>query len=141
MVKGGSLRRSGSDTQKKDARENYDYLKEIIKVASKNGWDMESLGLVSKDLPSNPDRPLTKKDYQDLNRSVGNALKRFDKALTPPVPLDLEESIRARKKENWLPWEAEAIEKIEAWRSDVKKVKPRILEELNRVGLSDSDRP
>ena len=141
MVKGGSLRRSGSNTQKKDACENYDYLKEIIKVASRNGWDMESLGLVSKDLPTNPDGPLTKKAFQDLNRSVGNALKRFDKALTPPVPLDLEESIRARKKEKWLPWEAEAIEKIEAWRADVKKVKPRILEELNRVGISDSDRP
>ena len=136
MVKGGSLRRSGSEAQKKDACASYDYLKEIIKVASKNGWDMEGLVLVSKDLPANPDRPLPKRDFQDLNRRVRNILKCFSSALTPPVPLDLEKSIRARSKDNWLPWEAEAIEKIEAWRAEVKEIKPRILEELNRVRVA-----
>ena len=97
---------------------------------------MEGLGLVSKDLPANPDRPLPKRDFQDLNRRVRNILKCFSSALTPPVPLDLEKSIRARSKDNWLPWEAEAIEKIEAWRAEVKEIKPRILEELNRVRVA-----
>ena len=30
---------------------NYDYVKTVITIAKKNGWDLESLDLIPKDLP------------------------------------------------------------------------------------------
>ena len=61
-------------------------------------------------------------------------LKRFSQFLTPPVPLDLEKSIRRGKPEGWLPWEAEAIEKSDVWREEVKRIKPEILKALSSIG-------
>ncbi len=43
-------------------------------------------------------------------------------SITPPVPAELEASIRMRKRGAWLPWEAEAIRKIERWRTDVGRI-------------------
>jgi hypothetical protein len=86
-------------------------------------------------MPPNPSLPLTRKEFQERNRHVTALLKRFSKALTPPVPLDLEKSIRRRKKENWLPWEAEAVEKAETWRRAIKAIKPEILQELTQIHL------
>ena len=38
---------------------------------------------------------------------------------SPPVPAELEASIRIKRRSVWLPWEAEAIRKIERWREDL----------------------
>jgi hypothetical protein len=130
MAEETSARRRGSSSTPSDSGANYDYLNEIVKMAKKNGWDMRALGLVPRDLPPNPPAPVSKKEYQERNRLIRNVLKRFDRSLTPPVPLDLERSIRNREKDHWLPYEAEAIEKIDAWRSQVAKIKPDLLREL-----------
>jgi hypothetical protein len=135
MVNGESLRCGGSSSNKKESKANYDYLKEIIKIAKKNGWELESLELVPKDLPALPATHLTKKEIQQRNRCVKNVLKRFCDLLTPPVPRDLEQSLRL-KTEKLLPWEEEAIEKIDKWRKDVKRLKPEILKELHRIWQS-----
>lgn len=132
MIKGKPVRREPSTT-KASSTADYDYLKEIIKVAKRNGWDLNSLHLVPKDLPPNPGAPLTRREFQDLNKSVKAVLTRFSQALTPPVPSDLEKSIRRRQPETWLPWELEAIEKIDNWRRKIRRIRPRILKELNRV--------
>ncbi len=68
---------------------------------------------------------------------MNNILKRFDRLLTPPVPADLERSIRNKKKDNWLPYEAEAIEKVDAWREQVIKVKPELLRELRGLLMKE----
>ncbi len=44
----------------------------------------------------------------------------------PPVPAELEASIRIRERSTWLPWEAEAIRKIERWRKDVTAISLRL---------------
>ena len=44
----------------------------------------------------------------------------------PPVPAELEASIRIRERSTWLPWEAEAIRKIERWRKNVSAISLRL---------------
>lgn len=133
MVKAESLRDEDVSVGKSHSKANYDYLKEIIKIARKNGWDMKSLGLVRKDLPRSSTTPLTKKQFEERNRVVVDVLERFSDSLTPPVPPDLEKSILSRTKESWLPWEAEAIGKVDDWREELKRIKPEVLKELNRA--------
>ena len=69
---------------------NYDILKEIVGIASKNGWDIESLGLVRCDLPQVGTVKLTSKQTQERNRLIRKVLRRYSNVLTPPVPPDLE---------------------------------------------------
>ena len=133
MVGKASARRRTSLSSSSDSRADYDYLKEILKIAHKNGWDTHTLGLVPKDLPANPAQPLKRREFEERNRLVKTILKRFEKVLTPPVPPDLEKSIRSKNEESWLPWQAEAIEKLDAWRQETLKMKPAILRELKRL--------
>jgi hypothetical protein len=132
MAKGESLSRKDVCRQK-SAVANYNYLKEIILIATKNGWDLESLGLIPKDLPTEQPEVLTRKQVLERNRLVKSILQRFSNVLTPPAPLDLEQYIRSKGESDWLPWEKEVVEKIERWRSDVTKAKPEILKELHGV--------
>jgi hypothetical protein len=132
MAKGESLSR-GDVCRQKSAVANYNYLKEIISIATKNGWDLESLGLIPRDLPSEQPEVLTRKQVLERNRLVKGILQRFSNVLTPPAPLDLEQYIRSKGESDWLPWEKEVVEKIERWRSDVTKAKPEILKELHGV--------
>jgi hypothetical protein len=112
---------------------NYNDLKEIVILARRNGWDLESLGLIPKDLHTAQPTPLTKKQKLERDRLVRSIFKRFSRVLTPPVPSDLEQSILKRDQANWLPWEREVIERITSWRHEMSKAKPQILAELNSV--------
>ena len=129
MIKGAPLRRKDACRQESTVA-NYSYLKEIVTIATRNGWDLESLELIPKDLPAQESEALTRKQVLDRNRLVKGILQRFSSVLTPPAPLDLEQFIRSKGESNWLPWEKEVVDKMERWRSDVSKVKPQILEEL-----------
>jgi hypothetical protein len=132
MVKGQSLQRS-SFSDEKTAAANYDRLKALITIAKKNGWDLESMGLVLKDLPASKSLSLTRKQVTEQNRLLKNILKRFSKILTPPVPLDLESHIKSKDETALLPWEAEALQKVSLWRNEISKVKPQIMAELRRA--------
>lgn len=132
MAKGEPLSRRDACRQK-SAVANYNCLKEIIVIATRNGWDLESLGLIPKDLPAEESEVLTRKQVLERNRLVKGILQRFSGVLTPPAPLDLEQFIRSKGESDWLPWEKEVVDKIERWRSDVSKVKPEILKELYSV--------
>jgi hypothetical protein len=132
MVKAQSLQRSSSADEKTGAA-NYDRLKALITIAQKNGWDLESMGLVLKDLPASKSLSLTRKQVTEQNRLLKNILKRFSKILTPPVPLDLESHIKSKDENALLPWESEALQKVSQWRSEISKVKPQIMEELRRA--------
>jgi hypothetical protein len=133
MVKGESSRVQRSSGKKIADQGNYDYLKEIITLANKNGVDMESLNIVPRDLPSDNAGKLTAKQRKQRSSLVRKILKKFDEVLTPPVPPDLEHFIRTKSKEDLLPWEKEALEKLEEWRSEIMELKPAILEELSKA--------
>ncbi len=133
MVQGEALRTNGSWPRKTDSAIDYDYLREILKIADKNGWDINALNLVPKDVPENPVTSLSRKEFQERNRQVRNVLKRYGSVLTPPVPPELEHSIRRKEKEVWLPFEAEAIRKVETWRKQIRRIKPDLLHELHRL--------
>jgi hypothetical protein len=132
MVKGVSVGRR--ETRSKELGGlNYDYAKTVITIAKKNGWDIETLDLIPKDLPAEAETNLSKKQATERNRLVKCILQRFSKILTPPIPSDLEQSIKSKDPSNWLPWEKEAIEKISQWRLAINKIRPEILKEFRRV--------
>jgi hypothetical protein len=129
MVKGASVGRREARSKKLGGA-NYDYAKTVITLAKKNGWDIETLGLVPKDLPVTADGALSRKQVTERNRLVKSIFQRFSSILTPPIPSDLEQSIISKDPDNWLPWEKEAIEKIGQWRDAIEKIRPEIFNEL-----------
>jgi hypothetical protein len=140
MVKGESVGRREA-LSKEFGEANYDYVKTVITIAKKNGWDLESLGLIPKDLPITGELSLSRKQASERNRLVKSIFQRFSKILTPPIPSDLELSIRSKDPTNWLPWEKEALEKIGHWRDEIAKIRPKILNELRgalRIGAEGS---
>jgi hypothetical protein len=129
MVKGVSVGRREARSEEPGGA-NYDYAKTLITMAKKNGWDLETLDLIPKDLPTIARAGLSKKQSTEHNRLVKSIFQRFSKILTPPIPSDLEQSIKSKDPSNWLPWEKEAIEKISQWRLAIEEVRPEILNEL-----------
>jgi len=119
----------------------YDHLKSIVTLAKKNGWDLDGLGLVPRDLTFGKQTTLTKKQMLERDRLIRSILGRFSSLLTPPVPPDLEQSILKRDKRSWLPWEREVIARTTSWRREMAKVKPQILGELSRVLSQDPTCP
>lgn len=109
----------------------YSYAKTLITIAKKNGLDLEGLDLVPRDLPPVRDESLSKKEIAERNRLVKNIFQRFSNILTPPIPRDLEKSIKSKEPNNWLPWEKEAMEKITLWRNELATTRPEILHELS----------
>jgi hypothetical protein len=63
--------------------------------------------------------PLTVKDMKDLFRALRKIENHYEECSTPPIPQELEKSIRGRDSSEWLPWELEAIEKVENWRTEL----------------------
>lgn len=114
---------------------DYEYVKTIVAVAKRNGWDLQGLGLVPKDIRGTNDSPLNKKQVAERNRLVKSILQQFSKVLTPPVPLDLERCIRSKDEAIRLPWEKEVMEKVDRWRNEVTKLRSEILQELGRANL------
>jgi hypothetical protein len=101
---------------------NYDYAKTVITIARKNGCDIETLDLIPKDLSGIAEMSLCKKQATERNRLVKSIFQRFSKILSPPIPSDLERSIKSKDPEHWLPWEKEAVEKIAQWRDEIEPV-------------------
>lgn len=103
-----------------DFRHNCKFLCQLIECKSKNNMILEPL----QTLLRNRDQKIP----QALNRRQKTILKRIIEGLNlddaesfdPPVPEELEASIRVKPRGGRLPWEAEAIRKIDLWRKDVK---------------------
>lgn len=101
-------------------RENYRFLRELINCEEKN----DSL---RRGLENSAQRPLcrlrgklNRRHMRILKDYLGGSSNGDSEDLDPPVPPELEASIRIRTRSTWLPWEAEAIRKIQRWRSDVR---------------------
>lgn len=98
-------------------RENYRFLTELINCDEKNKVASNGLEtLVNKHL-SRLRGSLNRRQMAILNRCLKD--RQEAEGLVPPVPAELEASIRIKKGTVWLPWEAEAIRKIDRWRADI----------------------
>ncbi|MFH0960454.1 MAG: hypothetical protein V1897_17320, partial [Pseudomonadota bacterium] len=68
-------------------------------------------------------RPLNKKDLKQLSKFLRKIEHHYEELSNPPIPVELEKSIRSRSKEKWLPWEFEAIQKIDDWQKELDEKK------------------
>lgn len=122
---------AGADDSPKDFKSNYNQLKKIINQAIKQGSPVETLGLISKSSGSSHSRQLSREELLNLLKIIRRIKARYRELLQPPVPRELERDILAKPESQRLPWEEEALEKIEAWRRDVKAVRAQVQKELN----------
>jgi hypothetical protein len=100
-------------------RENYRFLTELINCEHKNNSISQDLeALVEKRLCRLRGK-LNRRQMKILSHFLKEAGDRDTDSLDPPVPAELEASIRIRKRSTWLPWEAEALRKIDRWRDDI----------------------
>lgn len=100
-------------------RENYKFLSELIDCKEKNKLASKGLESVVEERLRVLRGKLNRRQLKILTDYLGEIEEEDDNLLGPPVPAELEASIRIRKRTTWLPWEAEAIRKIERWRNDV----------------------
>jgi hypothetical protein len=100
-------------------RENYRFLTELISCKDKNNTAAEELENLVEERLCHIRGQLNRRQLKILNQFLKYAKSNDTELLSPPVPAELEASIRIRKRGTWLPWEAEAIRKIERWREDV----------------------
>lgn len=100
-------------------RENYRFLRELINCKERNTSITQNL----EELVRNPictiRAKLNRRQRQILSRLLRGFQYDDNEPFAPPVPPELEASLRLRKTSTWLPWEAEAIQKIERWRADI----------------------
>jgi len=114
-----------------DFNSNYKRLKQIINKALKEGTPLEDLHLIPRNPSSEKTRQLSKDDLIRLLHTIRRIKTRYQRLLQCPVPQELERDILAKAPEERLPWETEAIEKIEQWRMDVEKLRAQVQKELN----------
>jgi|GEM_PF-550307 len=100
-------------------RENYRFLSELIRCRDKNHAIFRRLSSIGEVRLLALRRTLNRREAKIL-KDFFSAPRGEDADCSPaPVPEELEASIRIRKRSTWLPWEAEAIRKIEKWREDM----------------------
>jgi hypothetical protein len=131
MAQGESLPKK-QISPRRSSKSTYSYLKKMIEVAKKNGWDLEDLGLIPKD-PFFQAKELTKEQILERNRRLRSIFKSLSALFSPPVPTEVEQFIRNKPAAEWLPWERETIERIEKWRAEIAVMKPEIIDELREV--------
>lgn len=114
-----------------DFKSNYRYLKQLINKALKEGTPLETLHLIPKHPPRKTPKQLSKDDLIKLLHIIRRIRTRYQRLLQPPVPRELERDILAKAPRERLPWESEALEKLEHWREDVNSVRAQVRKELN----------
>ncbi len=100
-------------------RENYRFLSELINCKHKNNFATQCLEKALEPRLCHIRGKLNRRQIKILNYFVNNLEDSDSESLNPPVPAELEAAIRVKKRSIWLPWEAEAIRKIERWRGDL----------------------
>ncbi len=111
-----------------DFTSNFKYLKKLIqelKVENDSSLRRELFG------EEETERRLTKKEMKLLFKFMRKLETHYDESSTPPIPKELEKSIRNRDNSTWLPWESEAIQKIDAWRYETQEKRESARNMLN----------
>ncbi|MBI4962398.1 MAG: hypothetical protein HY913_03910 [Desulfomonile tiedjei] len=114
-----------------DFKNNYRFLKQLINKALKEGTALETLHLIPKHPPRKKPKQLSKGDLIKLLHIIRRIRTRYQRLLQPPVPRELERDILAKQPEQRLPWESEALEKLDRWKDDVRNVRAQVRKELN----------
>jgi hypothetical protein len=114
-----------------DFNSNYRYLKQLINKALKEGTPLENLHLIPKGPSRKKPKQFSKGDLIKLLHIIRRIRTRYQRLLQSPVPRELERAILAKSSEQRLPWESEALEKLERWREDVGNVRNQVRKELN----------
>lgn len=109
-------------------RENYRFLNELISCKEKNQTVAKCFDdFLDKRLSSLRGK-LNRRQLKLINDFLAYCEddegyeESYDQTPEPPVPVELEASIRIRKRSTWLPWESEAIRKIDRWRADLRLI-------------------
>jgi len=100
-----------------DFNQNYRYLKRLLKELKAQNIETVQREIFGEDERG---RALTKKEMKQLFQFLRKIENHYDECRNPPIPEELEKSIRSRDNSEWLPWEKEAIEKVDAWREELK---------------------
>ncbi|MDD3472550.1 MAG: hypothetical protein PHS86_07190 [Syntrophaceae bacterium] len=114
-----------------DFDSNYRHLKQLINKAIKSGTPIEDLNLIPKSSSSRKPATLSKDDLLRLLKLIRSIKTRCQTLLEAPVPEELERDILAKEPQQRLPWETEALEKAEKWRSDLIRARALVRAELN----------
>jgi len=110
----------GDFLQSYDFNQNYRYLKKLIQELKVENEQSLKLALFGED---ERELTLTKKQMKQLFRFLRKIEHHYEECCTPPIPDELEKSIRQRESDEWLPWELEAIDKVDAWREELHERK------------------
>lgn len=100
-------------------RENYRFLTELINCRDKNDSVEKGLASLVNERLLETRGKLNRRQMRILSNYVKGVERNDPDFMGPPVPAELEASIRVKKRSMWLPWEAEAIRKIDRWREDL----------------------
>ncbi len=113
-----------------DFNHNYRYIKKLIQALM-----AQNRGSLKRDMLSGNEHipHLTKKEMLDLARVLRKIELQYAEYSKPPIPKALETSIRRRNEADWLPWEMEAIEKIDVWREGLETKKEKLQQMLNKA--------
>ncbi len=113
-----------------DFDQNYRYIKKLIQELM-----AQNRGSLKRDMLSGNERTprLTKKEMLDLAKVLRKIELQYAEYSKPPIPKALETSIRRRNDADWLPWELEAIEKIDVWREGLETKKEKIQQMLDKA--------
>ena len=118
--------RTASDTDltsiPAEFRENYRFLSELINCKQQNNSITQNLEQLVRNPICSIRAKLNRRQRQILSRLLRGFQYDDSEPLPPPVPPELEASLRLRSRSTWLPWEAEAIHKIERWRADISLI-------------------
>jgi hypothetical protein len=98
--------------------QNYRYLKKLI-----HALKVENEGSVKKEIFGQEERTrtLSRKEMKQLFRHLRTVEHTYEECCTPPIPEELEQGIRSKDNSAWLPWEMEAIEKVDCWRQELEQ--------------------
>jgi len=118
--------------------ENYRFLSALISCKEKNDFATEGLDKLLGEEFCRIRGKLNRRQLSILNQYLKNEVAHDCECVEPPVPAELEASIRIRKRTTWLPWEAEAIRKIERWRGDIECILHCWTQELPHMPRSKS---
>jgi hypothetical protein len=103
-------------------RENYRFLTELINCKDKNKTAAECLENVVESSLYRARGKLNRRQMKIIKDFLTGIEEDDSECFAPPVPVELEAAIRVKKRSTWLPWEAEAIRKIERWRGDLEHI-------------------
>lgn len=106
--------------ESQDFDQHYRYVKKLIQDLKDDNQPSLRKELFGEE---EGNRTLDQKKMQGLSRVLRKVERHYRELSTPPIPTELEGSIRSRDDSEWLPWEMEAIEKVDAWRQELQERK------------------